>query len=104
MFFKLRSTSLLAATLLALGIASGVQAQGKYVLISHAPDSDSWWNTIKNGLKQASEDHGVTVYYRNPAKSQRPKPRRCERPLPAIQKPRPAISSVPTFSHQGFVS
>lgn len=73
MFFKLRSTSLLAATLLALGIASGVQAQGKYVLISHAPDSDSWWNTIKNGLKQASEDHGVTVYYRNPAKSQKPK-------------------------------
>ena len=22
----------------------------KFVLISHAPDSDSWWNTIKNAI------------------------------------------------------
>ncbi|HYX90198.1 MAG TPA: sugar ABC transporter substrate-binding protein, partial [Myxococcaceae bacterium] len=35
-------------------------------LISHAPDSDSWWNTIKNAIKQAGEDFGVTVDYRNP--------------------------------------
>ncbi|AZS77099.1 sugar ABC transporter substrate-binding protein [Achromobacter spanius] len=39
----------------------------KYVLISHAPDSDSWWNVIKNSLKQAGEDYGVQVDYRNPA-------------------------------------
>jgi len=51
------------ATLLAAGAA---QAAGKYVLISHAPDSDSWWNTIKNSVKQAGEDYGVTVDYRNP--------------------------------------
>src|SRR6201747_1730661 len=37
-----------------------------YVLISHAPDSDSWWNTIKNAVKQAGEDFDVTVDYRNP--------------------------------------
>ena len=24
-----------------------------YILVSHAPDSDSWWNTIKNGLALA---------------------------------------------------
>ena len=51
------------AALLACGAA---HAAGKYVLISHAPDSDSWWNTIKNAVKQAGEDYGVQVDYRNP--------------------------------------
>jgi simple sugar transport system substrate-binding protein len=37
------------------------------VLVSHAPDSDSWWNTIKNAIKQAGEDFAVTVDYRNPS-------------------------------------
>ncbi|MCW5667424.1 MAG: sugar ABC transporter substrate-binding protein [Piscinibacter sp.] len=55
--------TLALAALLATGAA---QAAGKYVLISHAPDSDSWWNTIKNAVKQAGEDYGVTVDYRNP--------------------------------------
>ena len=54
---------LVLAALLASGAA---HAAGKYVLISHAPDSDSWWNTIKNSVKQAGEDYGVTVDYRNP--------------------------------------
>jgi len=38
----------------------------KYVLVSHAPDSDSWWNTIKNGIALAGEQMGVDVEYRNP--------------------------------------
>jgi len=38
----------------------------KFVLVSHAPDSDSWWNTIKNAIKQAGEDFNVSVDYRNP--------------------------------------
>lgn len=38
----------------------------KFVLISHAPDSDSWWNTIKNVIKQADEDFNVQTDYRNP--------------------------------------
>jgi simple sugar transport system substrate-binding protein len=38
----------------------------RFVLVSHAPDSDSWWNTIKNAIKQAGQDFGVTVDYRNP--------------------------------------
>jgi len=37
-----------------------------YVLVSHAPDSDSWWNTIKNGIALAGEQMGVNVEYRNP--------------------------------------
>ena len=56
--------SILALTaLLAMGTAYGA---GRYVLISHAPDSDSWWNVIKNSIKQAGEDYSVTVDYRNP--------------------------------------
>src|SRR5271154_4289820 len=38
-----------------------------YVLISHAPDSDSWWNTVKNAIRHAGEDFSVQVDYRNPS-------------------------------------
>ena len=43
------------------------QAEGeRFVLVSHAPDSDSWWNTIKNAIREAGEHIGATVEYRNP--------------------------------------
>lgn len=61
-----KRTALKVLALAALLAAGSAQAAGKYVLISHAPDSDSWWNTIKNSIKQAGEDYGVTVDYRNP--------------------------------------
>lgn len=53
---------------LGLGLSAGVShaAGEKFVLVSHAPDSDSWWNTIKNAIKQAGDDFNVTVDYRNP--------------------------------------
>lgn len=57
---------LLALSVSMVAIMGSAQAAGRYVLISHAPDSDSWWNTIKNAVKQAGEDYGVTVDYRNP--------------------------------------
>ncbi|MFT4151304.1 MAG: sugar ABC transporter substrate-binding protein [Paracoccaceae bacterium] len=38
----------------------------RFVFVSHAPDSDSWWNVIKNALKIASDEMHVTVEYRNP--------------------------------------
>lgn len=41
-------------------------ANERFVLISHAPDSDSWWNTIKNAIKAAGNTYGVRVDYRNP--------------------------------------
>ncbi|MEM1284052.1 MAG: sugar ABC transporter substrate-binding protein [Pseudomonadota bacterium] len=48
-------------------VAGAAQAEGeRYVLVSHAPDSDSWWNTIKNGIALAGEQVGVEVEYRNP--------------------------------------
>src|SRR5689334_3305065 len=49
------------------GLATVAHAETRFVLVSHAPDSDSWWNTIKNAIKQAGEDFGVTVDYRNPS-------------------------------------
>ena len=60
--------SALAAAAIAVGlIASPASAEGeRYVLISHAPDSDSWWNTIKNAIKLAGEQMNVRVEYRNP--------------------------------------
>ena len=57
---------LLALSVSLVAAMGSAQAEGRYVLISHAPDSDSWWNTIKNSIKQAGEDYGVTVDYRNP--------------------------------------
>src|SRR3954469_11544083 len=59
----LKTLAVAAVLSMSLGAAN---AAGKYVLISHAPDSDSWWNTIKNAVKQAGEDFDVTVDYRNP--------------------------------------
>ena len=70
---QLRKISLCLATLLA-GIsltptvlaADGSHANERYVMVSHGADSDSWWNTIKNSVKQAGTDFGVQVDYRNP--------------------------------------
>lgn len=63
---KLLAT-LLTAAALSVSMASGVLAEGeRFVLISHAPDSDSWWNTIKNAIQVAGDQMDVTVEYRNP--------------------------------------
>lgn len=60
-------TKTAVAALVGLGALSGAQAAGeKFVLISHAPDSDSWWNTVKNAVKVAADQMDVTVDYRNP--------------------------------------
>lgn len=61
----------LLLVLLAAGLAAATAlpsaAEGeRFVLVSHAPDSDSWWNTIKNAIALAGEQMGVTVEYRNP--------------------------------------
>ncbi len=48
-------------------MSTNAAAEGeKYILVSHAPDSDSWWNTIKNGIALAGKQMGVEVEYRNP--------------------------------------
>jgi len=58
----------LAAVVLGLGLCAGAFAEpaARFDFISHAPDSDAWWNTVKNGIKQADEDFNVQTDYRNP--------------------------------------
>lgn len=64
-FFKIIAATAVSAA--ALAAATSVQAEGeRYVLVSHAPDSDSWWNTIKNAMALAGEQMDVEVEYRNP--------------------------------------
>ncbi|MEM7268505.1 MAG: sugar ABC transporter substrate-binding protein [Pseudomonadota bacterium] len=64
---NLLKTAAVAALAAVAGFAAPASAEGeKYVLVSHAPDSDSWWNTIKNGIALAGEQMGVEVEYRNP--------------------------------------
>jgi simple sugar transport system substrate-binding protein len=55
----------LAASVAAMPMMAAAEGE-KYVMISHAPDSDAWWNTIKNGLAVAAEQMDVEVDYRNP--------------------------------------
>ncbi|ODA34580.1 sugar ABC transporter substrate-binding protein [Veronia pacifica] len=45
---------------------TALAADERFVLVSHAPDSDSWWNTIKNAIKEAGDQLDVKVEYRNP--------------------------------------
>jgi simple sugar transport system substrate-binding protein len=56
----------LAAAALPVAITPAAAEGERFVLVSHAPDSDSWWNTIKNAIALAGEQMGVTVEYRNP--------------------------------------
>lgn len=50
-----------------LGFAGSAAADGeKYVLIHHSPDSETFWNTVKNGASLAAEQVGATVTFRNP--------------------------------------
>jgi simple sugar transport system substrate-binding protein len=70
----MRKFKLLAAAALSLAVAAplamisttATAAGERYVLVSHAPDSDSWWNTIKNGIELAGKQMDVKVEYRNP--------------------------------------
>ena len=60
------ASALIAAPFMATTAFANGHGTLKYVLVSHAPDSDSWWNTIKNGIALAGDQMGVEVEYRNP--------------------------------------
>ena len=70
MFITKKALAFALALVLVLGffgVGAPVYAAGeRFVLVSHAPDSDSWWNTIKNAIKLAGEQMDVKVEYRNP--------------------------------------
>jgi simple sugar transport system substrate-binding protein len=58
--------ALAAIALPAVAIPAAAEGE-RFVLVSHSPDSDSWWNTIKNAIALAGKELDVTVEYRNPA-------------------------------------
>jgi len=63
----LKTIAVAALAVLSSGGVAPAFADGeKFIFVSHAPDSDSWWNTIKNALKDSEKQMGVTVEYRNP--------------------------------------
>ncbi|WP_017998832.1 sugar ABC transporter substrate-binding protein [Paracoccus sp. N5] len=63
---KIKS-ALVAAALATTALAGAAQAEGEqFVWISHGPDSDSWFNVIKNAIKVTNDQMGVTTEYRNP--------------------------------------
>jgi simple sugar transport system substrate-binding protein len=57
-----------AVAVLSTGLCGAAHAEptAHFDFISHAPDSDAWWNTVKNGIKQADQDFNVQTDYRNP--------------------------------------
>lgn len=63
---KLLVAGLAAIALTGAAVLPAAAEGERIVLVSHAPDSDSWWNTIKNGLTLAGKQLGVKVEYRNP--------------------------------------
>jgi simple sugar transport system substrate-binding protein len=67
-FWRAAALCLTAALVAVLGNVRCAEAapDAHFVLISHAPDSDPWWNTIKNAIKQADADFNVETDYRNP--------------------------------------
>ena len=65
--FKILAVAIIAATMtLGTFVAPAIAEGEKFVFIYHSPDSDSWWNVIKNAIKNAEKDVGVTVDVRNP--------------------------------------
>jgi len=60
--------SLFAASLLALSsfTAPAHADNERFVWISHGPDSDHWFNIIKNGIQISNQQMGVSTEYRNP--------------------------------------
>src|SRR5471030_2571451 len=62
-----RVLAVLAAAALVISFGPGTAgAEERFVMVSHGADSNVWWNTVKNGMRDASEDFGVPVDYRNP--------------------------------------
>ncbi len=64
--FKSLAVAGMAAVLSVMSPVASFADGERYILVSHAPDSDSWWNTIKNGVALAGKQLDVEVEYRNP--------------------------------------
>jgi simple sugar transport system substrate-binding protein len=64
---KILQSLALGALLATTALVGAAHADGeKFVWISHGPDSDSWFNVIKNAIKVTNEQMHVETEYRNP--------------------------------------
>ena len=64
---KILQSLALGALLATTALAGAAHADGeKFVWISPGPDSDSWFNVIKNAIKVTNEQMHVETEYRNP--------------------------------------
>ncbi|SDI40351.1 MULTISPECIES: sugar ABC transporter substrate-binding protein [Paraburkholderia] len=61
-----RTAKLIAAFAALAFSASALAAGARFVVVSHAPDADPFWNVVKNGIADAGKDFDVSVDYRNP--------------------------------------
>lgn len=52
-------------TLLIMAPAPAMADTFRIALVTHAPDGDPWWEVVKNGIKDADADFGVSTDYLN---------------------------------------
>ena len=63
----MKGVARLIAVLATVVFSLSAVAQGvRFVVVSHAPDADPFWNVVKNGIADAQTDFAVSVDYRNP--------------------------------------
>jgi simple sugar transport system substrate-binding protein len=63
--------SLLLAGLFALGLSatSATADPLRFIMVTHSPESDTYWISVSKGLEQAGKDLGVSVQYRGTDKN-----------------------------------
>src|SRR5471032_2950950 len=62
----MRRLARLAAAWAVLAFSLHAAADARFVVVTHAPDADPFWNVVKSGIRDAEKDFGVSVDYRNP--------------------------------------
>lgn len=63
----MKGAAKLIAALVTVTLSVSALAEGaRFVVVSHAPDADPFWNVVKNGIADAGKDFGVSADYRNP--------------------------------------
>ncbi len=63
--------SLLLAGVFAFGLAAASATADplRFIMVTHSPESDTYWISVANGLQQAGKDLGVSVQYRGTDKN-----------------------------------
>ena len=59
-----KSTFVAALFALVFGFGGSAIAEPTFIMITHSPESDTYWVSVSKGLQQAGSDLGVKVQYR----------------------------------------